>query len=77
MAERIAKALSYAWKYIVDLIRGKEGKESKEKGLTDSLGIYNPENIDLQFARLEDMLEELKSNHYRVSLYTKENAYVR
>jgi hypothetical protein len=71
VAERMAKALSYSWKNIVDLIKG------KERGGTDSLGIYRSENIDLQFARLESMLEELSRNKYRVSLYTKENAYVR
>jgi hypothetical protein len=60
IAERIAKALSYAWKYIVDLIRG------REKDHNDKLGIYKEDNIGLQFARLEGMLKELESNKHRV-----------
>jgi hypothetical protein len=41
------------------------------------LGIYTDENIDLNFARLEEMLIELKGKRYRCGVYIKENAYTR
>lgn len=55
----------------MDLIKGK----AENKG--DNLGIYTDENIDLHFARLENMLLELKSKKYRCSVYMKEHAYTR
>jgi hypothetical protein len=49
MAERIGKALGYAWKSIIDLINGRNNSSL-------DTGIYNDENINLNFARLESML---------------------
>lgn len=70
MAERIAKTLAYSWKNIIDLINGKSSSSQDP-------GIYSDENININLARLEKMLVELRNNKYRCGIFTKENAYLR
>jgi hypothetical protein len=66
------KVLTYAWNNIISLIKGK-----KENDNSNNLGIYTDDNINLHFARLEEMLKELKGKRYRCSVFIKENAYTR
>ncbi len=61
----IIKILSYYWKNILGLI------ENKKQNKDDNLGIYSSENINMHFARLEEMLIELRSRNYRCDVYMK------
>jgi len=66
--------LRYAWKNIFELLEGWRRQQTEKAN--DPLGIYKDESINMQFARLEDMLRELQSKGFRTHDFMKENQYI-
>lgn len=68
--KKILGVLQYAWKNIFELLEGWRKQPS------DPLGIYQEESINMQFARLEEMLRELEAKNFRTHDFMKENQYI-
>ena len=66
--------LRYCWKNIFELLEGWK-KQHGEK-VSDPLGIYQEESINMQFARLEEMVRDLESKGFRTHDFMKENQYI-
>lgn len=49
--ERVVGIISYAWDFLIRLMKGKS-----DNGSNDTLGVYDEENIKLEMARIQNML---------------------
>lgn len=73
--KKILGVLRYGWKNIFELVEGWRKQQTAERA-SDPLGIYQDESINMQFARLEEMLNELERKGFRTHDFMKENQYI-